>query len=260
VRRLAGVMALVLAVGACGAAASARRPASLGRPPRVLVLGDSVMFDASLAIVAALSAAGATVDNEPYLGMGLTKTDLYDWRAHWPGLLAAARPDLVVVLLGAWDLPGGGGPATAAVPAAWSSLYEADVAEAARLLTGAGARVVWIGLPWIRDLASRQQVAALDDAFRTVAGRVAGVTFVDGAAVLAGPDGGYAEHLPGPGGRPERVRKLDGVHLCPAGAARLAAAVVAAVRGWWGLRPVGGWQAGPWRADGRYSAERGCVA
>jgi len=59
------------------------------------------------------------------------------------------------------------------------------------------------------------------------------VGFVNGYAALDGPDGKYADYLPGPDGRLERVRADDGVHLADAGARRLAAAYAAKARECW---------------------------
>lgn len=85
-------------------------------------------------------------------------------------------------------------------------------------------------------------------------------SFVDGRAVLAGPDGGYTDFLPGPDGAPRRVRKADGVHFCPAGAARLASAVIRDAARRWQLTPRPDWEAAAWRADGRYAPDKGCAA
>jgi hypothetical protein len=49
-----------------------------------------------------------------------------------------------------------------------------------------------------------------------------------------------------------QVRKGDGLHFCPSGAARVAAALLPALQQWWSLAPAPGWDTGGWRQDERY--------
>ena len=224
------------------------------------------MFDAAPAIRAAFESTDrATVRVEPYLGMGLTKTDLYDWHTGWPVLMADVRPDLVVLLLGAWDVPGLGprptGPRTTGPPPpGWGATYRTLVQQAAAVLTSGGTSLIWVGLPWVAPIvAAPEQVWAVDRTIATVTRGRPRVTYVDGPAVLAGPDGRFAAFLPDAAGRRVRVRKLDGIHLCPAGAARLAIAVLGALPPEWRLMPASGWEDGAWRTDARYSVAAGCT-
>lgn len=242
-------------------------PVDLGRSLRVLLVGDSLMFDAAPAIQAALeSTSSVEVQAKPWLGSGLTKTDLFDWRAQWPLWVRDFDPDLVVVLTGAWDVAGGGrlGPDAAAptVPAGWTARYRALVTEALATLQAGGARVAWIGMPWTRSLATPAQISALDEAVAEAVSARAGegaAWYIDGRAVLAGRDGGYADRLPGRDGQWHPVRKADGLHFCPAGAARLAEAVLAGVTRRWRLTAPSDWESGAWRADGRYAPDKGCA-
>jgi hypothetical protein len=234
-------------------------PAPPAVPARALLVGDGVMYDAAPALEAALRAGGvAEVLAAPRFGFGLTRPEVYDWRREWRALVSSARPDLVVLLVGPWDVrtvvvdgrllaPGSPG---------WEAFYGALADEAVGILTAGGARLLWVGMPLVDvrpDIGAR--VAPFNAELRRVAARHPSVTFVDAAAALAGPDGRYAA-VQLEDGRPERVMKPDGEHLCPAGAARLAAAVVAAVP----LSPGDGWRHAAWRADGRYSwgAGGGC--
>lgn len=224
----------------------------LASPPRrALLVGDGVMYDAVPALEAALRAGGvAEVVAAPRFGMGLTRPEAYDWQTEWPRLMAATRPDLVVAMVGPWDVRTVevAGRALAPGEPAWGAFYEALAGEAAGILTAGGARLVWVGMPLVGagpDPTAR--VAALNAVLRRVAARHPRVTFVDAAGALAGPDGRFAP-VQLDGTTPVRVMKPDGEHLCPAGAARLAAAVVAAVP----LEAGTAWRDGPWRTDGRY--------
>lgn len=234
------------------------RTLTVADPLRVLVVGDSVMFDAAPAIEAALHSGGtARVTTQAVLGSGLAKGN-WDWRREWPALVERTDAEAAVVLAGAWDLlteePG---PSPPPGTPAWVVFYRPLLLEALDLLTAGGAHVYWVGMPWVGEDAHRQSIATLNRLLEELAAARADVTFVDGAAVLAGPGGSFTVTLPGDDGQPVRVRKADGVHLCPAGAARLADAIVTAVTAAWPLRLQPGWEDGSWRDDERYRWERG---
>src|SRR5690242_18439216 len=53
----------------------------------------------------------------------------------------------------------------------------------------------------------------INTAIRDAASRWPSIELVDTDAEVDGPDGSYAEYLPGPDG-PEQVRKADGLHFC----------------------------------------------
>ena len=226
-------------------------------PLRVLVLGDSIMYDAVPGIEAALESTGrAVVDGGAVLGFGLARG--YDWRSEWRRLLLERRPHVVVLMFGTWDHD-----SALAQPPGW---YEALVDEAADLLTTGGTKVVWVGMPetdrswhvWAgpghppeHGEEGRRYVNGVYE--RRAAARP-GVAYVDPATIFGGPGGGYEPFLADPDdGLPERARKTDGAHLCPAGAARMGAAVLRELGGRAALpAPAPAWADGPWRLDGRY--------
>src|SRR5688500_8782564 len=89
-------------------APSAPRRPTQADPLRVLVLGDSVMYDATPSIAAVLESTGVmSVDARPFFGFGLAFADHYDWRRVWPEVLAEIRPEIAIVMVGAWDVSRG---------------------------------------------------------------------------------------------------------------------------------------------------------
>jgi uncharacterized protein len=261
-RGRAVVLAGLVAVSGCGARAApvrtsaaplavVRRPSSAD-PLRVLLVGDGVMFDAAPAISAALAASGPVrVTAYPVFGFGLTRPEWYDWRRAWPPMVAQLRPDLVVLMVGPWDTRtvAAGAPGTAG----WARWYSVVADRAAGVLTAGGARLVWVGMPWVGRPGSAPRVAALDAVLGRVPAAVARTWFVDTRRLLAGPHGGYAAVQPAIDGGKVRVMKPDGEHLCPDGAARIGDAVAGRVGPVFGLGPADGWEAGDWRHDQRYS-------
>ena len=226
-------------------------------PLRVLLVGDSVMVDASPGIEAAIEATGvAKVEPGAFPGFGLTYTK--SWRSDWTEMVKKVHPDVVVVLLGAWDADN-----ALAHPPDW---YAGVVADATAVLAGDGARVVWLGWPPTHPpaVAGRPepdyghielQRDTVDTAFRTVADRHPGdVAYVDTGATLSLPDGSFSAFLPDPTtGAMVRARKHDNTHFCPSGAERMGRLVLGALTPVFALpAPSATWTSGRWRTDPRF--------
>ncbi|MCU1373026.1 MAG: Esterase [Actinomycetia bacterium] len=268
----------VVAFGDARAAAPVRYPTDASRvvgiaPPatslpcpaatrgrKVVFLGDSVMFDVAAALEPALKLVpGTAVASRPWFAYGLDLSrDIYDWRKEWPRVLAEEQPDVVVVLAGFGDLwPKATAPAAQRPETAeWRAHYGKVVDDATRVLTAGGAKLVWIGLPWVADTNIyfpdvRARVASANQVLREAVARTPGASFVDAASLLAGPNGGYAFTVL-EGAKLVQLRKPDGLHLCPPGVVRLAQAAGDEVVKTFGdtLRP--GWESGSWRSDVRF--------
>ncbi len=225
------------------------RAATAADPLRVLLVGDSVSYDAEPALLAILAATGATkVTALNRLGFGLSRSK-YDWRSDWARLVEESRPELVVAFFGFWDeefLAGQG-------PEAYARILDENTA----LLTAGGAKLLLVGMPVSLNRAGEVLPRAVPAAFLAAANRHAKTTaFLDLSPALS-PGDRYTAYLDGPGGR-ERVRKADATHLCPAGSARIARAVFDAVSASWDLPlPAVDWRAGDWALDPRFNDPRG---
>lgn len=264
-RRLVAAVVLVIALGSCGDGRRAEVASELTPPSSApaqdrtaLIVGDSVMWDATPGFEAALRANGfAEVVGQAVLGMGLTKTDYYDWRVEWRRLLDEVHPQAVVVHTGAWDVapPVIEGREVEPGTEQWRAWFRPLADDAMSLLRSGGADVYWIGaLPYAIPN-SQPRTVALNEELAAAAQRHPGVHFIDGVAPLVGPDRWFAPTLPGDTGAEELVRKKDGVHLCAPGVTRLAQSL---------LRTIGGqnlsWVEGEWRFDERYRRViEGCV-
>jgi peptidoglycan/LPS O-acetylase OafA/YrhL len=219
-----------------------RRPTAED-PLRVVLVGDSYMFDAAPGIEAALESTGmARVEDHSTLGFAITRDGA-------DGQLRAVieeQPDLVITMWARFDI-------------VWmaendSAAFASRLDAATRLLVESGAHVVVVGLaPSVEGLLDPHPVpreinglfARLPDAFPGQ------VTYLDPDPVVA-PSGEATRSIAVPGGE-LRVRKPDLSHFCPDGAARFGQALVellavsAAVP-----PPTAPWYAGPWRQDPRY--------
>ena len=239
----------------------------LGRPTvddplRVLLVGDSYLFDVEPGIDAAFdSVAEIDIRRGSRLGFAATADDALDY-------LAATRdqhqPDLVVTMFARFDQ-------------AWLEIrddtdearaeLEDRLVEALEVVSsptgqGDGAAVVIIGLaPSLTSGIDRVPVdRTINPVFRAVADRVTGATYLDPDPVVA------------PSGEPERwvtidsaellMRKADVSHYCADGAARWGQALGTLLAELTGIEPADPdeWWVGDWRDDPRYDDPPGsCV-
>ncbi|HVC68588.1 MAG TPA: DUF459 domain-containing protein [Acidimicrobiales bacterium] len=201
-------------------------------PLRVLIVGDSVGLDLGQPLVNALGAFGdVTTYLDGRIDTGLTRPDYFNWPAELQVDLANHQPQLVIVMIGANDPQGlvtPDGSLRFGQPG-WDEAYSARVSAFIAEANAAGAHVLWVGMPPMQD-------PGLDAALKHLNGLVQAQVAAtkDGAAsylssvpALGDQNHNYAAYLPDPSGAVTNVRTPDGIHLTPAGGARLAAAVVA---------------------------------
>jgi len=237
------VTGLAAGMGASPATATSRRAAT--RPHQVVtILGDSVMVDGSPGIQAILESTGhVTVYPRAFPGYGLTKAD---WRTDYTRILDSTKPTGIAILLGGFDLA-----YAAANPAAYGTL----IGQVMDLLTSRGAQVAWVGeLPGDARFENDAERRNLNRIVEAEAASRPHVHWVSSDSTFDGPNGQYEMFGAGPGGRRVRLRKVDGQHLCPGGAARLGQLVYDTLRTPLDLGPPAkNWQAGSWRQASVYT-------
>lgn len=196
---------------------------------KVLLLGDSEMYDAAPFATEAFKAAGVAVNSQAFPGTSLLgKTQISQT---FPTVLAEQDPDAVVLLYTGVYFPpypktADGQDIRLATPAFWQAWRDAAV-RATRALAARGARVYWVLLPY-NDITWRERDTRLNDAYLAVRSSVPSVRYVDWRQTIAsGPNGRPLEVAPiGPGGAVEAVRGADGRHFS-ADASRVLADVMA---------------------------------
>jgi peptidoglycan/LPS O-acetylase OafA/YrhL len=242
------------------------RTPSLSQPLRVMLLGDSVMHDASYGITAALGATGeATVFTKTIAGFGLTTAT--NWPTSLPNLIHQTGAQLVVASW-SWDQAGPTTPNALHQPVQYTALLRRAVAT--MLTPGNGVEgVIFTEFP------PSGEIPAANPANQTVydRARAAGVRAWNAIAakmpsyfpgrVMYLPlarsillHGQFSSWLP-PVGHPRapnaqwiRVRKIDHVHLCPEGSARYAEALLTDMTKIFGLVPASAaWTQGSWTSD-----------
>jgi peptidoglycan/LPS O-acetylase OafA/YrhL len=219
-------------------------PAPLPPISRVLLLGDSVLFDSSPGVVAALESSGMAVLNNSFPGAGVL-SDQIDVGPLYAESLATFQPDLVIYQFSLWDQ---------GTPDEQFAAYEAFAAQ----VNAAGAQLLFLTEPPIRTDLSGGAMAQLPDvAARVVAEDPTRRALVDSSAVWG------TKFLIDIDGDSVPERKPDGVHVCPSGSARLAAWLLSELASRYrGLTPIdpATWAAGPWITDKRYTTPAGICA
>jgi peptidoglycan/LPS O-acetylase OafA/YrhL len=219
------------------------RDATAADPLRILWVGDSVAFDAAPGMEAALEATGeAEFTKAAIAGFGLFRP--VDWRTLWPRQLEETHADLVVAMWGGWDEP-------------WlrehgRAAYDAAVDEALDVLQSTGAHVLFVEEPISEDRDGAVQPRDTAAAFRDAVGRHPNTWFVPSDEWVA-PEGTFTSYLDGPSG-PERVRKVDNAHICPAGSARFGEGLLAFLTPRYRLAtPDPAWRSGAWALEPRFN-------
>ena len=209
---------------------------------RVLLAGDSVMAGLAPAVATALNEGG-----QADARFALTPSIARDAATQilWQNQLEDFDPDLVVMLIGVWDR--GSGDFEPGDPG-WAARDATDVLDPfAALVTGAGAKLLWIGMPAVQEEGATLQFVALNSEYRALADRNESVDYIEAGEFLNGPDGSFTDRLPDASGTVVRVRRTDGLHLCPPGSERLAVPVLEYVQEQWNVEVGEAWQLGPWR-------------
>jgi hypothetical protein len=223
-------------------------------PLRVTFAGDSVMAELAPAMIQALEGTGETRGRfvlAPSLARGATDGLV------WNRELDRHRPELVVVLVGVWE-DSVVGEESYARPG-FADSYRTEVVEPfVDLVTRDGAQVLWVGMAAVRDPDVTQRFAQLNAVYEAVADDRPDVDFIQGGQYLSAPEGGYAEVGTSPNGVPERLRRIDGLHLCPAGVVALGVPVLDEISKRWNVGATYGWQQGSWREPPQLHAPEEC--
>ncbi len=231
-----------------------RKPTE-AEPLRVLLVGDSYLFDAQPGIEAALEATGIIeVSAGAIFGFALTWDEAFQTLTD---LVSEHDPELAVTMWGRFD-------------EAWLADRDYDArsrSDYGELLDDAfgalgvdGAAVAVVGLaPSLTSGVDRVPVdLRINELFQEAVKRFPQSFYVDPRPIIA-PDGEPVRWIESNG--PLLVRKPDVSHYCPDGAARFGLALgqlVAVATGTTPAEPAD-WWAGDWRLEARYDdPPRGC--
>jgi len=228
------------------------------KPPveDIVVAGDSM----ALGLYPPLQAALQTPDRPVGFSWALVVLD--DERRVWERLFTIDRPDVVIVHFSVWENAVlRGNEVIDSGDEGWPEIYRRDYVDPwIERAVGSGSHVVWIGLPpaantsrWTdnHEINAVWRTAVLDAARQQrQRGEEPSIEWVDIDQLLTAPDGRFTE-IDRTVDPPERLFNVDGLHWCPAGAARVAQAVVEVLAADVDLGgddppPVPDWRTAPW--------------
>ncbi len=215
-------------------------PAELGVKPKqlpslknLLITGDSLAQPLDVQLARRLAGDGVVTTRDVRLGTGISKTDLVDW-----GLLSGkqvkdAKPDAVIMFMGAnegFPFPAAGGGDVACCSAEWAVTY----AQRARSMMDTyrrdgDARVYWLTLPMPREPARQKTARAVNAAIAVAAQPFRSQVRVLDMNEVFTPGGRYRAAMP-VDGQETLVRRQDGIHLNDAGAGVALEIVLARIR------------------------------
>jgi len=230
-------------------------------PLRVVMAGDSVMAGLWPPVKFALEAGGSA-----QVRFVLTPSILRDpsIRFTWEQQLEEFDPEVIMMFVGTWEtrqVETSAGQKLGIGDPGWRGSYEAEVVDPwIRFISEHGAKVVWIGSPIVANEEANLIFYALNQVFQGLTERFPQVTYLDSAAALQGPAPGYHAIIPSESGVPIRTRQLDGLHLCPDGAALVARPVLQYFTDTWNVPLAYGWQGMGWRDDSKVYPKASCPA
>jgi hypothetical protein len=156
-------------------------------------------------------------------GTGLARPEVFDWQAEYPAMLAGAKPDVVVVAIGANDGQGfvDGGVTYPFGTAGWKAIYQARVEAYLQMLEADGATVVWLALPPMKSDAYDARAAVVNQIDYAVVKASPRAVWFSTAGLLGDAKGKFQDYGQVHGAT-ARLRQEDGIHLSDAGAALVA--------------------------------------
>jgi len=235
---------LLSALGAAGAVALPRTGLAKAKAPpedpnaqKILVLGDSMIAGGvGLFLENGLRREhGYNVRRKGKSSTGLARPDFFSWPKEAAAQVEAFQPDAVVAMFGGNDVQGlymGKGEWITWPEPEWPAEYARRVNAFADIVAPAGQPLFWIGMPVMRPEKFHLRVQRVNTIYRAEMAVRPGGRFIDIWRLLADANGEYSDRLDVdglPGGKTERVRAGDGIHLSVAGAHRVAAHVRAII-------------------------------
>ncbi len=222
-------------------------------PLRVLLVGDSYMYDAQPGIVAALEATGVVeVIEGAQLGFALANEG---WELTLQGLVDEHQPDLVATMWARFDV-------------AWLESHDDEeyverLDQAVEILSSNGATVGIFGLaPSLTGGVDQEPVdRSINQIFAATPERFPGTAFYVDPDPIVAPDGEPNRWLTTPEGT-LLVRKVDVSHFCSDGAARYGLALTELFQRLATVTPPdpATWWSEPWRSDPRYNDPPGACS
>lgn len=179
---------------------------STAPPARIMVAGDSFAVGIGLSLAQSLKGAGVTLDQRGKTSSGLNSPRFFDWNASLAKYLDAAKPDALVVMLGANDAHNGAGTT------AWAEDFSRKTAHFIDIAAKKGVFTYWVALPPMKDPAFNAKAETANDAMRNACKANSSCAFIESLDILGDEAGRYVSKK-ALDGKIKSLRAKDGVHL-----------------------------------------------
>lgn len=215
---------------------------SATRPLTILEIGDSIGADLGLGLIDQLAHVKSVRLLTKSVGdTGLSNLTYYNWIAQLPVEIATYHPGVVAVMLGGNDAQAfmQGNTIAEFGTATWKRLYGQRVGQIMAEATGAGAHVLWVGLPVMGPNSglNNSNVQLQNTIYANEAKAHPGVIYVPTWKLFENSAGQYSTYLPGIGGGLVQMRDPDETHIDPPGGTDLLGSyVVSLMESRWHIR------------------------
>jgi uncharacterized protein len=187
---------------------------------RIAVIGDSLSQGLGPAIQRWMNPSVVRLLSLGRPSTGLSRQDYFNWHAGMREIVEQFRPDLVFVMLGSNDAQAQISPGGSAIPVGtweWVHGYLDRAKQLIREATRAGTRVVWVGIPIVKERQRWGFYRNVNEIYGEAAASDPNSTYVDTWNAFEGRDGGYSAFVRSDHGQLVEVRAADGVHFTQAG-------------------------------------------
>jgi len=192
---------------------------------QIALVGDSMM---AVGLAPVLRRALAKEENVNVIrayrsGTGLGRPDVFNWMEEYPKMRGVHKPHIIICAIGANDAQGFqidrmvyafGTPQ-------WNTVYAERVRNFLNLLGQDGARIIWLGMPAMREPNFSKRMMAVSALTKSVVTEYKQVTWLDPNPFLNDEGSVFAQFRVNQKGQMIRLRGDDGIHLSDEGAAYL---------------------------------------
>ena len=205
------------AAKASPAQAAARKPGETPSPARsIAVVGDSLAVGIGLTMEKNIKKIDGMVCHPlGKVSTGLISKKGLDWEKKLTELVAREKPTAVVVVMGGNDANNSIAGKAAGTPE-WNEAYRQKAESFLSIAANGGVKVLWVGLPAMRDAAYSKRVQAVNAAAREACSKVAGCAYMDASDIFVDASGNYVQ-AKDIGGKTVSLRAKDGVHMTMTG-------------------------------------------
>ena len=197
---------------------------------QIALVGDSMM---AVGLAPVLRRALAKEENVNVIrayrsGTGLGRPDVFNWMEEYPKMRAVQKPHIIICAIGANDAQGFQIDRTvyAFGTPQWNAVYAERVRNFLNLLGQDGARIIWLGMPAMREPSFSKRIMAVSTLTKSVVTEYPQVTWLDPNPFLNDAGTSFTQFRFNQKGQMIRLRGDDGIHLSDDGAAYLVPSIL----------------------------------